>query len=353
MLLRDALEARGRPARLEPAWVRPGGAGLDAALCALGVAGSIVAASGAPAVGLGLLVAALIALAGDLGEVLPVARLLLPRRATQCVVCEPPHLAPGAAVRLIVTAPLDSVPGDIARRLEPLEAAARRALGGHLPSAAALLVAALVALCALAAARVAGVDGAWWGPVALVPTLGLLVGAAAYVDLAVARPPAGVADRAAGAAAVAVALVDELDRRPARAPAFAVELVLAGASGPGGLGLRAYVRARRRRARPEELAVLAIAPCGTGPPAVHRTEGRLWPRRLHPAMIAAAAAAGAEHQRRGRSDALAARLARWPALGVGELAPRHPATALDPAALDAVLEVGLIAVTRLDHQVRR
>src|SRR5699024_9925579 len=92
VLVRDELRARGRPARIEPAWVRPGGASLDAALCAVGVAGSVVAASGAPAVGLGLVLAALIALAGDLAGILPVARVLLPRRATQCVVSEPPRV---------------------------------------------------------------------------------------------------------------------------------------------------------------------------------------------------------------------------------------------------------------------
>lgn len=358
VLLRDTLRSRGRPAaRIEPAWVRPGVPVLHALLCMLGVAGSIASASGAPAVGLGLLAAALVLLAGDLGGLPPVARVILPRRATQCVVAEPPRIPPGARVRLIVTAPLDSVPGGIAHRPARSEAALRRALGGHLPSAAALLVACLAVLCGLAAARVAGEDGAWLGPVALAPTIALLIGAAAYADLATARAPDPGADPHAGAAAVALALTEELDRRPPTG--LAVELVFAGASEAGGLGLRAYVRARRHLARPEELAVLAVAPCGAGPPAFHLTEGRLWPRRLHPAMVAAARATAAAEPsldaqpvRRGRSDALVARLARWPALGVGAIAPRRPPATLDPEDLAAVLALCRGIAARLAVQVR-
>lgn len=358
MLLRDELRARGRAARIEPAWVRPQRPALYAALCVLGVAGSLLSAA-VPEAALAILLVAGALLAGDLSGRLPVARLLLPRRATQSVVSEPPSVSPQARVRLIVTASLDAGRTGAAHRLAALESRARRALRGHLPSPLALLTAAIAVLAAIAAARLAGAGAGWAGPVALVPTAALVVGAFALGDIALAAPSAG-ANAHASAVATALALVAELDRDPPRH--LAVELVLAGAGEGGQLGMREYVRARRRGARPEEIAVLALGPCGAGRPRVHRVEGLLAPARLHPGLVAVATLSGAEPTWRGESGALPARLAGWPAVGISCLDDRDRpgaarTTADTPAAVDgdalhAVLDVCLRTVRRLDVQVR-
>jgi hypothetical protein len=115
-----------------------------------------------------------------------------------------------------------------------------------------------------------------------------------------------------------VALVAALDADP---PAHvAVELVLTGAAQPGELGMRAYVGRRRRAARPRELAVLALGACPPGVLHHHRTEGALLPARLHPGLIALARQTGTPGIRRGRSAALVARRAGWPALGLSRSA---------------------------------
>lgn len=364
LLVRDELRARGRPARVEPAWVRPQWAPAQAALAALGVAGSLLAVASAPAA-LAVLAVALVLWCGDASGWLPLVRLVLPRRATQCVVSEPPAAGPHARVRLVVAAGLDAGRTGAAYRLAGAEAAARRALRGHLPSPHAAVALALALLTALAAARAAGVEGRWLGVVAVVPTVVLVLAAAALLDVALAAPSPG-ANAHASALAAALALVDELDRRPPRH--LAVELVAAGAADAGQLGMRAYVAARRRGARPEEIAVLALGPCGAGRPRFHVTEGQLWPLRLHQGLLAVAEATareepalGARPARRQVSAALPARMAGWPALGISCLDARDrpgrartaadTAEALDPEAMRAALDFALGVVARLDEQL--
>jgi hypothetical protein len=321
--LRDELRLAGRPARLETAWVRPGWPALYALLCVLGVAGSLVALSW-PAVGLGVIVAALVLLAGDASGRLPLARLLLPRRATVTLVSEPPPRRPGlppARVRLIVTAPLDAGRAGLVYRLAPLERRVRRALGGHLLSPVALLCLCLVLDAVAAGARVLDEDAGWPSIVALAPTIVLLVGAAACLDIALAGVTPG-ANAHASAAAAAFALTAELDRDPPQH--LAVELVLTGAGEGGQLGMRDYVRRRRRGARPQELAVLAFGPCGAGTVRYHVTEGALWPQRLHPTLLAIAAdGAGALALRRPTTNAAVARRTGWPAVGISALDHRE------------------------------
>jgi hypothetical protein len=349
VLVRDELRTRGRPAHVEPAWVRPQWHALYALLCGAGVAGTLLAIS-VPEAGLAVLAAVLVLLAGDASGRLPLARALLPRRATQCVVSEPAIVPRQARVRLIVTASLDAGRTGTVHRLAPVDAAVRRALGGHLPSPVGLLVGVVAALTALAAARVAGVHGAWVGAVALAPTLVLLVGAFALLDIAVS--PVSVGAKAhASAVATALDVVAELDRDPPRH--LAVELVLAGAGEAGQLGMRAYVRARRRGSRPEEIAVLALGPCGAGTLRAHRTEGLLAPARLHPGLLAVAEASGAPLARRQRSGALAARLAGWPALGVSCADDVDRPERVDEQALARARELCLEIVRRLDGQLSR
>ncbi|MBX5441393.1 MAG: hypothetical protein IRZ32_07680 [Solirubrobacteraceae bacterium] len=339
--------------------MRPGWPWLYAALCAAGAGASLLALS-QPRAALAVLVVVLVALAGDAGGWAPFARLVLPRRATQCVVSEPPPRAGRPRVRLIVTAAYDAGGGGLARRLDRAAAPLRRALGGRLPSGPALLCLALAALAGLAAARAAGAEGRWPDLVAIAPTVALLLGAGAYLDTALAGPTPG-ANAHASAAAAALAVVEELDRLPPRR--LAVELVRAGAGAAGRVGERGDLRRRRRAARPHELAVLALGPSGAGRPVHHRREGVLPPRRAHPALLAAAARAseGATAARHGATAAADALRAGWPAIGVSARAaagpPRAAHTAadtperVDPAALAATVAYAVRLARAVDREL--
>lgn len=334
--LRDRLRRRGRPARIETAWVRPAWPWLYAGLCALGAAASLLALA-QPEVALAIVVVVLVALAGDAGGWAPFARLLLPRRATQCVVSEPPPRPGRPRIRLIVTAPYDARLGGLARRLAPLRARL------PLPSGPALMCLALTLLAALTAVRVTGVEERWVDLVAIAPTVALLLGAGLYLDVALAGPSAD-ADANAGAAAVALAVAAELDRIPPRN--LAVELVLAGAGEAGHLGFRDYVRRRRRAARPRELAVLALGPAGAGPPRHHRAEGVLPPRNAHPGLIAVADRG--RRARHGSTAAAEALRAGWPAIGLSAAgAPDR----VERASMAAMVAYAVRLVRALDRQL--
>jgi hypothetical protein len=363
-LLRDELRARGRAARLEPHWVRPQWPLAWALHAVLGVAGSLVAVS-APAVGLALIVVALVSYVLDVTGRAHLLRALFPRRATQVVVSDAPTAS--SPVRLLIAASVDAPRtgaafGDAYVRAE---ARARRALGGHLSSPPAVLALLLLACAALAGARLAGAGGSAIGAAQLVPTVGLLLAVGVLADIALSPPSPGANADASGVA-VALALADALDDSPPRN--LDVELVLAGAGDGHHLGMRAHIAERSHVLRAEEVVVLALGPCGGGRPRFHVTEGLLFPLRLHPRLVALAerAAAGEAHlraapARRGLTAAWPARLRRWPALSVVCLdehgrPPRarqraDTADLVDPKAGQSALELCLAFVARLDKDL--
>jgi len=363
--LRDELRARRREVRTETHWVRPQWPAAWALHAALGVAGSLVAV-GTHAVGLGILLVVLVSYVLDVTGRAHLLRLLFPRRATQVVVSEPPTSS--SPVRLIITAAVDA-PRTGAAFTDGwvrAEARLRRALGGHLSSPPAWLAFALLALAGVAGARLAGADGQLVGAIQLVPTVVLLLAVGVLIDIALSPPSPG-ANADASAVAVALALADALDDTPPRH--LDVEVVLAGAGDGHALGMRAYVRARRRTRRAEEVAVLALGPCGGGTPRFFTTEGLLVPLRLHPRLVALAerAALGEAHlraapARRGLSGALPVRNARWPAIEIAcrdehDRAPRarqpdDTPEHVDPAAIRGALELSLALVARLDEDLR-
>lgn len=363
--LRERVRAGGRDARLQTVWVRPGWPAAHALHAAAATIGSLVAVR-YPLAAVVVLGLTLVSMAVELSGRGLVARLAFARRATQDLVSDDPREAP---VRLVVTAAIDA--GRTGAVLRPgyarVETALRRALRGHFPSPLAVLLAAVALLLGLAIVRLAGTDEPWVGAAAVAPTVALIIAFGALVDIALSPPSPG-ANAHASAAAVALALVAELDRRPPRH--LAVDLVLTGAGEGGQAGMRAYVRSRRRLRRPEEVAVLALGPCGAGRPRFHVTEGLLLPLRMHPRLVAHArdAAAGEAHLgasalRRGFTGAHAARLSRWPALAISctderDLHPRartpeDAPDAIEPAAMDAALELCLAIVARLDADLAR
>jgi hypothetical protein len=362
----------GREVETETVWVRPQRAAVLALHAAAGVAASVLAAS-APAVGLGVAAAALLSWTLDQLGWAHLGRRLTPERATQNLV-SPPTAATGSGgrrtVRLVIAAAYDAPRAGLARheRVRRLVARARGLTGGRLPGAAAGVALALAAVTGLAGARLGGVDAGWLGAVQLVPTVALLLALGLAVDAGLARTGPGAGDPASGAA-VALALAAELDRNPPRH--LGVELVLAGAGEGPSLGMRGYVRARRRRWRPEATAVLGVAACGRGRPCWWVSDGPLVPLRLHPRLRELAAAVAAEeprlgarpHRGHGAGAAWRARRARWPAIAVGCLEddawPPASGTAgdtperVDPAAMAAALELGLALVHALDEDLAR
>jgi hypothetical protein len=349
------LRAAGRRARTETLWVRPQWAAIWLVHAVLGIAGSVVSVD-QPEVGLGIAAAAALSGLGELTGRARVLALLWPRRATQNLVASPHDER--APVKLIVTAPYDAAraaTGPV-RALARVDARLRRLLGGRWPAPLGLLALALVAVAGCAGARVAGVEASWLGAVQLVPTVGCILATALLVDLALAEPTTG-ANANASAAAVAMALVAALDERPPRR--LDVELVLAGAGDGPALGMARFVRARRRAAAAERVAVLSVEPCAGGEVRFWTHDGPLLGTRLHPRLVKLAGEAGGRaHRGRGVTGALRARQAGWPAIAVGTLdglgrAPRareraDTAEELDEAAMGATLDLALRLVRRLD-----
>ncbi len=321
----------GRDARLETHWVRPRWALPPAIAAALGIAASVVSVDH-PRTGLWLALAAIALLALDLAGTGPL-RHLTRERATQDVVS--PARVAGRRVTLLLTASVD------APRQGPLTA---------VPAPLRIVAWSLFAVCAACAARVSDVDAGWLGAAQLVPTVGLILGVGALLDHAFAAPDESVGAATGPAAALAVARA--LDARPPRR--LAVEVVLCGA---GALGMAAHVRRLRRAGvRPEEVCVLHLADCASGPPRFWRREGLLVPLGFHPTMVTAAARTAAEEQHLGAtptatattSPARAARGRRWPAIRLGT---RRRGGKADPEALDRTVELALGLVARLDAEL--
>ena len=351
-LLRDDLRARGRPARLETAWVRPQWPLAWALHAALAVASSLLAVE-VPVAGLAVLVLLALSWALDISGRAQPLRLVFPRRATQVVVAEPPPRRGPPRIRLVLAAQVD------APRMGAIFKPAYRPLRRVGP---AVLLACTLALAGLAAARVAGAEGQTLGVAQLVPTVLLLLALGALLDVALSDPSPG-ANADASAVQAAMAVAEALDRAPPRA--LDVELVLAGAGDGPGAGMRAYVRRRRKQWAAEDVAVLAFGACGAGEPRFHLSEGLLIGARLHPRLIelarAAAAAEPALHAaplKRALSPAHPARQARWPTLGLSARdargavprarRPEDTADRVDRDCVGDTVDLALAIIHRLD-----
>lgn len=326
--LHDDLRARGHEAWLETVWVRPQWAWSLTLHATLGVIASLLAGA-IPVAGLALAALVLASYALELAGLGGLLTLLFYRRATQLVVVEPRD---PDSVALWITAPTDAP-----RRGLVLRDGWRR-IGARLrPGPLTWVALALAALTAAAVARVAGVEATWLGAVQLVPTLVLLLAAAAGFDVALSEPSPGAGESAG--VAVAIALHDELCREPP--PGVSPALVLAGAGDLRALGLRLWLR--DQRLDPAKTVLLAVGPCGGGEPA--------WSAR-HPQLVRAFEPLG--RRVRGR------RFGRLPVAGVqavgsGGVAPRvrtehDTPERVDEAAADAVCDATLDALDRLELQ---
>jgi Peptidase family M28 len=275
-------------------------------------------------------------------------------------------------VRLIVTANYDAGRAGLVyrRRLRRATSVLRRLAGdGRLtPGWLGWLVTAVLWLLAVAVIRglSSGTPGAAVGVLQLLPTVVLVLYLALLLELAASDYGPAASDNAAGTA-VALALVRALDAAPPRR--LSVELVLQGAGDDGMTGLARHLRARRRQLSPGKAIVLGIGPCGGTAPCWWTSDGNLLPLRYHHRLLGLAAALLATeqaltawpHRGRGVSPALPGRTAGIPAINLGSLddqglpagshAPGDTAEALDPQALDGLLQFALMLVEAIDSDL--
>ncbi len=356
------LERGGRAAELETFWCRPNWALACVWHVALGLAGSLVSVS-APVIGAVLVLIALLSVVADALLGISPGRRLTPERASQNVLSTPRPDAP--ALHLILTANYDAGRTGLAYRAGPRRAAARlrRMTGAATPGWTGWLAIALAWLLAIAIARTQGAHGSAIGVAQLIPTAALVLALALVLDLAGAEFGPAASDNPSGVA-LALALVRALDVAPPRR--VAVDVVLQGAGDGSMVGLRRYLRARRRTLGPRTVVVIGLAPCGAGRPRWWTSDGALLALRYAPRLVELSAhvaqseshLGASAHRARGASPALPARAAGLPAITIGcldenGLAPRsHQASdtadTVDSAAMDATLELALALVDALD-----
>lgn len=344
------IEAGGRRSRIETFWCRPNWALAHAWHVALALAGSLVSVS-SPRVGGALLVAALVSIVLDELTGLSPGRRLSPERASQNVIGLPRQDTQQDEVRLIITANYDAPRTGLAYRpgLRRPIARLQRALGGRAPGWLGWLCVMVIWLIVVAVFRLEGQKGTLAGVLQLIPTVGLVLALAMLLEIGTANFSPGAANNASGTA-VALALASALH---AAAPAnFAVELVLQGADG---LGMRRYLRSRRKQLRAPNTVVLGIAPSASGPPTWWLSDGSLVPMRYLARLRGLCANVASSqpqlhvqaHRGRGGTPALQARAARLPAIAVGcrDVNEREP---VDPQAMDATLQFTLLLVDEID-----
>jgi len=337
--LAEELRRSGREATIETFWCRPNWPLAHAWHVALGVAGSLVAVS-APKAGAGMVLAALLCVIVDWVTGWSPGRSLTPERASQNIV-SPPRSGHGSHdVRLVVTAALDAGRRGLVHR-----GAVRRHIdritSGRAPGWLGWLTLTLVWTLATALLRVEGDRGTAVSVAQLIPTVALVLGLALLLELGTAAWDHSAADDACGVA-VALALVRALDAAP---PASVdVALVMTGAADSQGIGLRRYLRSRRRRRRADNTVILGIGPCGAGTPSYLISDGSLVPLAFHRSLRGLAAGISADEpglelrpaRGRGTSAAFPGRLAGLPAITLTGGTP------------DGTLQAGLLLVDAID-----
>jgi hypothetical protein len=197
----------------------------------------------------------------------------------------------------------------------------------------------------------------------LIPSVGLVLALALLLELAAAGRAPAANDNASGTA-LAVSLVRALDAAPPQN--LAVELVLTGAGEGAGIGLRRYLRSRRRELRPGDAVVIGFAACGAGTPRWWTSDGALLPLRYSRPLIGLCSdvaeqeghLGAAPYRGRGSGPAFPARLARLPATTIGCLdqrgriphshQPSDRPELLEEPALDATAQFSLMLVDALD-----
>jgi len=387
-LARDLVANRQR-VRVETFWCRPNWALAHAWHVALALVGSLLSVSH-PTIGAVLLAVAVASTIADdvLGTSL--GRRLTPERASQNVIAtahskgpgsrpDPgtgtgPGAEPGAEpgtgpdgdppARLIVTANYDAGWTGLIYR-DPVRAAAarvRRATGGFAPGWLAWVALAMAYELAIAIVRVTQHHPPHaLGVLQLPPAVALVLVLALLLEAAGAGYGPRAGDNASGTAValeLARTMTADLAQQDSAQRDLTIELVLQGAGQDEQIGLRRYLKARKRELKHANVAVLGVAASGDGHPAWWFSDGRLVPVRYGRTLrtLAERTSAGA-HRGRGSTPALPARAAGLPAIAIGclddrGLAPRsHQRTDtqdhIDDHAVGGAVALGLTLISEL------
>jgi hypothetical protein len=357
------LRATRPDTQLETFWCRPAWPLAQAWHLALALAGSLVAVSH-PQVGSILLLVALLCVLADAVLGISPGRRLTPERASQNVVSPPPGGPNRESVQLVLTANLDAGGTGLVHRpaLRRASARLRTLAGGRAPGWAAWLSLLIAWTLATGLVRVEGGKSGALAVAQIIPTLGLVIALALLLDLGSAEWSPGANDNASGVA-VALALARALDTAP---PAnLAVTLVIAGAGDGQGIGLRHHLRARSSSYRPQHAIVLGFGPSGAGTPHWLASDGPLVPLAFFHTLrrLAASPELGlTERRARGTSPALPGRARGIPSITLGAALapngeipgshrPQDTPEHLEPAALEATLQAGLLLVDAIDEHL--
>jgi hypothetical protein len=366
--LAERLREGGRRVEVEPIYVHPQYGLVHAVHCALGFAGSLVAVA-LPPLGFALVLFAAMSMYLDLNGRLYLVRSLLFRRASQNVVSPGPR--PDAPMRLVLCAHYDAARTGAV--FAPKRARRSARLAQRLPFPIGpfrLLFWSLALLLPLLGARMAGIETNAIALVQVLPTIVLLLGAFALVDIELSKVVPGANDNASGVA-TALALAGELDREPP--DNLDVWVLLTGAEECLQEGIRAYLRAHRRELDRERTAFVCLDTVGNGHVRFEATAGWVVSFDLDRRLIELCAAIadadadgrfGAEPLRHGLAgDSIQPRLRGFRSLGITCLdadgyvphyhLPTDTPESIDPAALDRAHDFTLELIRLLDRDVAR
>lgn len=339
MHLRARLRALGRDVELQSTEVRPRFALAHTLHALLAILGSVVAV-GSAAVGTALVGLAAVSTVLDLTGVLHVTRRLTGRRASQNLESREDGGKPGV---LVLVAHYD------AGRIAPSFNLATRLLRDPW----LVMVLAILTVLGCCALRVAGVEGTGVTAAQFVPTVLLIFLVPPLADGELSGVAPGATDNATGVATV-LRLADELGGRLEH---FDLWVVLTGAQKPFALGMKRWLRLRRRELHPERTALLNVDRIGPGPLRFTRREGPLRPLRAHRQLGRICADIAEDdgedgvyrarpHTSREPSDAWAA-IAR----GIPALTISCEGSLVDPAAVERAQAFCRELIERLDAEI--
>src|SRR5947209_2733220 len=234
-VLQRRLEQLGREVAVEPLRVRPATGLVHTIHTALGIVGSVLSVY-RPALGLALVLLAVVSAFGDVTGAFEIVRRLTPSRASQNVVSDQETDRPGL---VILTVAYDSPRTSVLTRSHRIAELWGRALIGSL---------ALIAVCALV--RLVGISAAPLTVIQFIATVVLIVLTPAFIDHALAD-----ADEDAATAPLETAL--RLVQM--RLEHFDLMLLFTGASADASLGMRAWLKRHRRELETEATAVIELA----------------------------------------------------------------------------------------------
>jgi hypothetical protein len=288
-MLAGRLRRIGRRAEIEPTLVHPQYATVHLIHAALAIAGSVLATV-QPAAGFALVLAVAVSTYLDLNTRLYLVRSLIFRRASQNVVS--PGSRPDAPARLILSAHYDAARTGwvFTRRMR------RGAQRGGRPAPGPFRIffwGGLAPLLPILGLRMAGIDASWLGAVQAVPTILLIVAAFFLIDIALSDTVPGAYDNASGVAAI-ISAAERLGADPP--PNLDLWVVLPGSEESMCEGMRAFVRADRKRHDPARTYLINVDSVSQGELNYEVSEGAVVSLPLDPELVelAEALAAGGE-----------------------------------------------------------